>query len=260
MKFKTHTAAFAAAAVCLLTVPAAFGATYTAGDLLMGIRATGGQGFGTTYVVNIGQASNFRDEVTTGNIAIAGNFTADLVTLYGSTWYNRTDLVWGIAGTPSNTATVGADEAATMYASKSQSTPGVSGSAWTISGLATRTSVSTLMTGMQSGFAAYTASGNSSAGTIQLDTDANDWRSFMAAGGDPTRTGGNKDFGGFADIEGPVTNQLSLFRLDGPTNVGTFEGSFSLGQAGLSFVPEPASSALAAFGAVALVLRRRRSA
>lgn len=259
MKFNINTAAL----VCslgLVASAASHGATYVAGDLLMGIRATGGQGLGTTYVVNIGQASNYRDIVTYGTVPIAGDFTTDLSNIYGSNWSSRTDLVWGIAGTPSNSATVGIDEAATMYASKAQTTPGVPGAAWTIGGLSTRTSVSTTMTGMQSGFAAYTASSNSSAGTIQLDGDANDWRSFMATGGDASRTSGNKDFGGFADIEGNMTQQLSLFRLDGPNNTGTFEGTFSISQSGLTFVPEPTSAVLTVFGAAALVLRRRRSA
>lgn len=259
MKFKITTAALACAA-SLMAVSISHGATYTAGDLLMGFRATAGQGFGTTYVVNVGQAAQYRDITTYGTVPIAGDFTADLETIYGATWYTRTDLVWGVAGTPSNTATVGSDDPATMYASKPQTTAGVPGVAWTIAGLSTRTSISTLMTGMQSGYAAYTVSPNSSAGTIQLDTDPNDWRSFMATGGDASRTTGNKDFGGFANIEGNVTQQLSLFRLDGPTNIGTFEGSFSVGQNGITFVPEPTSSALAFIGAATLVFRRRRSA
>ena len=260
MKFKNHTATLVCTAFSLLAVAVSHGATYTAGDLLMGFRATGGQGFGTTYVLNIGQASNYRDVVTYGTVPVAGDFTTDLVSIFGSNWSTRTDLLWGIAGTPSKTATVGIDEAATMYASKPQTTPGVPGAAWTIAGLSTRTSVSTTMTGMQSGFAAYAASSNSSAGTIQLDGDANDWRSFMATGGDASRTTGNKDFGGFADIEGNVTQQLSLFRLDGPTNTGSFDGTFGISQSGITFVPEPASSALAVVGAAALVFRRRRSA
>ncbi len=260
MKFEKCNTLLLGAAVSLLAVTASHGAAYVAGDLLMGFRVTGGQGIGTSYVVNIGQASNYRDVVTYGTVPIAGDFTADLSAIYGSNWASRSDLIWGIAGTPSNTATVGGDDAATMYASKPQTAPGVEGSPWTIAGLSTRTSISTLIVGMQGGFAAYAAAPNSSAGTIQLDTDSNDWRSYMAAGGDATRTAGNKDFGGFANIEGSVTQEQSLFRLNGPDNIGSFEGTFSVGSAGLTFVPEPTSSMLAALGAITLTLRRRRSA
>jgi hypothetical protein len=259
MKFKLITSL--AVANLLALSSSSQGAAYLAGDLLMGVRATGGQGIGTTYVVNIGQASGYRDATTFGAVSVPGNFTQDLATIFGANWYARTDLQRGIAGTPSNSVTVGGDEAATMYASKSQTIPGdPGGAAPTIAGLAARTAVSTTMIGMQQGFAAYAASGNSSAGTIQLDTDSNDWRSYMASGGDSSRTTGNRDFGGFANIEGSVTQQLSLFRLNGPDNVGTFEGSFSLNQGGLTFIPEPTSSMLAALGVIGLAFRRRRSA
>ena len=257
MKFKFITSL---AAANLLALSISHGATYVAGDLLMGIRATAGQGLGTTYVVNIGQASDYRDVNVYGSVNIAGNFTADLANIFGANWYNRTDLVWGIAGTPSNSVTVGGDEAATLYASKPQSAVQVAGTAWTIAGLSSRTSVSTTLVGMQQGFATYAAAPNSSAGTVQQDSDSNDWRSYMASGGDASRTNGNRDFGGFSDIEGTVTQTQSLFRLDGPTNVGTFEGTFSLGQNGLTFVPEPTSSMLAAMGVIGLAFRRRRSA
>ena len=262
MIIKNHKVALTSALAGLLAITVAEAATYAAGDLLMGFRATAGQGLGTSYVVNIGQASTYRDADSFSTVPIAGNFTTDLTDIFGANWHTRTDLLWGIAGTPSNVVAVAGDEAATMYASKAQTTPGAPGAAWTIAGLSTRTSVSTLMTGMQSGYAGYTASTNSPAGTIQVDTGTSDsdWRSYLATGGDASRTSGNRDFGGFSNIEGDPTQALSLFRLDGPNNVGSFEGTFAISPAGLTFVPEPASSALAVIGAATLMFRRRRSA
>ena len=233
MIIKNHKVALTSALAGLLAVTVAEAATYAAGDLLMGFRATAGQGLGTSYVVNIGQASTYRDADSFSTVPIAGNFTTDLTDIFGANWHTRTDLLWGIAGTPSNVVAVAGDEAATMYASKAQTTSGAPGPAWTIAGLSTRTSVSTLMTGMQNGYAGYTASTNSPAGTIQVDTGTSD-----------------SDW----------TQALSLFRLDGPNNVGSFEGTFAISPAGLTFVPEPASSALAVIGAATLMFRRRRSA
>lgn len=263
MKLHTTKALLAGAAVSLLTGFAANGASvvYNPGDLLMGFRATSGQGLGSSYVVNIGQASGFRAGSVSGTMAGLGNFTQDLVTLFGANWSSRSDLQWGIIGSPSNTNGVNGDLAGTMYASKSQASPGVAGTGWSIAGSSTRISISTTISGLQNGFASYQASANSGVAVIQTDADPYDWRSYLAAGGDGDRTLGNKDFGGYAEIEGSMLQPLSLFRVEGP-DAGNFLGSLSIGSGGLTFVPvpEPSAATLGALGVLALVARRRRSA
>lgn len=256
MKLKNINSISALSAVFAMTLVSAHAAlvTYTQGDLLMGFRATSGQGAGTSYVVNIGQASGYRDATTYGTVPIAGNIDADLTAIYGSGWSSRTDILWGIVGTPSNTATVGGDDVPTLYATK----PGSATTGWQISGSSTRVAVATTIVSLQTSFATYTASANSAAAAIMTDSDQNTWRQYMASGGNGAYTAGNKDFGGFANIEGSLQDVLSLSRTTN-ASAGTIEGTFSISPAGLSFVPEPTSALLAGLGAVTLLLRRRRA-
>lgn len=261
MKSRKSNSILAAAAVLSASLLSASAATvtYTQGDLLMGFRATGGQGAGTSYVVNIGQASGYRDATTYGTVPIAGDLNADLTALYGSNWSTRSDILWGIAGTPSNTATVGGDAPPTLYASKPETSPGVSGAGWTIAGSSTRLSVATTIVSLQSSFAGYQATTNSPVATLMDDSVANTWRQYMASGGNASYTSGNKDFGAFANIEGTLNQGLTLFRVTN-ASAGSNEGTFSLSSSGsLSFVPEPTSSLLAGLGVLGLVLRRRRA-
>lgn len=252
-KINSIPAMSAAFALTMLSAHAAL-VTYTQGDLLMGFRATSGQGAGTSYVVNIGQASGYRDATTYGTVPIAGNIDTDLTALYGSGWSSRTDILWGIVGTPSNTATVGGDDVPTLYASK----PGSASTGWQISGSSTRIAVSTTIVSLQSSFATYTASANSAAAVTMVDTDQNTWRQYMATGGNAAYTGGSKDFGAFANIEGSLQDVLSLSRTTN-ASAGTIEGTFSISSSGLTFVPEPTSALLTGLGAVTLLLRRRRA-
>jgi PEP-CTERM motif len=262
MKSKNSNSFYALVLALTATVASASAAvvTYTQGDLLMGFRATGGQGAGTSYVVNIGQASTYRDATSYGSIPIAGNIATDLSATYGSNWASRSDILWGIAGTPSNTATVAGDSVPTLYASKPETSPGVAGSGWVVPGSSTRVSVSTTIVTLQSSFSNSQATANSSAATLMDDTVANTWRQFMASGGAPAYTSGNKDFGAFANIEGTLSQGLTLFRVTDAL-AGSNEGTFTLSSGGsLAFVPEPTSSLLAGLGVIGLVFRRRRQA
>jgi len=254
---KSNLLAFSAAlAVSVLSANAAL-VTYSQGDLLMGFRATGGQGAGTSYVVNIGSAAGFRDANPTSSmtVSIAGNINADLTATYGDGWASREDILWGVVGTPSNTATVASDVAPTLYASK----PGITATGWQISGSSTRLAVSTTIVSLQTTFAASQATSNSSVATLMTDTDANTWRQYMATGGNASYTSGGRDFGAFANIEGGLADKLSLSRTIN-ASAGSIEGYFQINSGGsLSFVPEPTSALLAGLGGLALIIRRRRA-
>lgn len=252
-------------ALCAVAIAAMAGSsahavvTYTAGDLLMGFRATGGQGSGTSYVVNIGAASGYRDG-TAGSIAL-GNIGQDLETLYGANWSTRTDLQWGIAGTPSSSATVGGDPADTLYVSKGQSVAGTPGSSFTIASEPTRGLTANFMNTLQTTFATYAETANSTAAALQPDA-ANTWRNFMNGG---TSSSASQDFSAFSNIETTPDKTLSLFRIDS-SSPGSYEGYFRITQNGttatLTFspVPEPASLVLGGMGGLLLAFRRRRLA
>jgi hypothetical protein len=66
---------------------------------LLGFRATGGTGATQTYLLNIGQASTYRDAAA-GFVLYrqSWNIGADLVSIYGNSWFNRADLFWGVGG------------------------------------------------------------------------------------------------------------------------------------------------------------------
>lgn len=250
-----------AATACLLGAGSANAAlvSYTSGDLLMSFRATtvGSQGFGTTYVVNVGQASSFRDATSSTTLNL-GNIGTDLAALFGAGWASRGDILWGVAGTPSNTATVGGDAAATLYASAEQGAAGQFGSGWEVAGSSTRTSIATNMVLGQDTFKALQSTSNSAFAALMPEAMSNDWREFLADGGNPAYTSGGKDFGAFANIEGSIGKGLNLYRMN-TSAAGSYEGSFTINSAGVvNFVPEPSTAILGVLGTGLLAFRRRR--
>ena len=69
---------------------------YADGDLLLGFRATGGQGGSTDYLVNLGSASSIVNSLAPITFSL-GNIGADLSTLFGS-WSTRADVLWSVSG------------------------------------------------------------------------------------------------------------------------------------------------------------------
>lgn len=222
---------------------------YNSGDILMGFRATSEPGSNTSYVINLGPVATLRD--ATGAITLSlGNIKTDLDDTFGTNWRTRTDLFWGVGGAPSNTVDVAGDPAVTLYGSKVQSAPGVAGTAWSVAGSSTRTSIATTIKGLQDAFSTYPQSANSTQAVFQNNSsDIYDWRAYMATGGDPDKTSGNKDFGAFAEIEGTPSATLSLFRLPNQAQ-GVYEGYFSISAAGVvTFTPEASGLTYASWAA-----------
>jgi hypothetical protein len=266
MNSKSGKAILALGAACLLGGLPAHAAlvSYAPGDLLMGIRATAGLGVGTTYVVNLGQVSTYRDAVGVDPFnpmtVNTGNIGADLTTIFGAGWASRTDLNWGIAGTSSNTATVGGDPVATLYLSRTQSSPNTPGLAPLVESETIRIGISTRIMGAGDTFDSYQQSPNSLVAAMQGSGDPNSWRSYMATGGVAANTPGGTDFGSGLNIEANPSRTLSLFRFD-DGEPASYEGFFSISSGGaVTFVPEPASALLGGIGTLLLALRRRRNA
>lgn len=211
--------------------------TFTQGDIFMGFRATSGNGLANTYLVNIGPAATYRDATTTVTPNI-GNIGADLELIYGETWSTRTDLFWGIAGSPSNVVEINGDAAKVIYASRVEATPGTPGDGWNGINGNQRGAIATKLTTMASiatGFRSYEKSANSDFAVSEGVSDGSSWASFLSTETVTT------DFDAFADIEAVPSKTLSVFRIFSATTPSTYEGYFSISDTGvLTFTPATA--------------------
>lgn len=212
-----------------------------AGDLLLGVRATGGVGAEQNYLVNIGPSSDYKNATEVSTVDI-GNIAADLALLYGPDWSTRTDLVWSISGT-SGSAGANDDPQRTLYISTPELTPG------TLAALRTRASEvdqavpSNALTALANSYQqkagvpnSHTA--NSEYAIIQNVTDLNSYASFQ------TETSSFDYFTPIAEATGAIPGTvLDLHRLAFGVDAeigsnGALVGRFVLNKDGvLTFVP-----------------------
>ena len=250
---------------------------YTTDDLFLGFRATAGTGATSDYLVDIGQASNFRDATSIFTVGGLGSISTDLIAIFGSGWYSRSDLFWSISGTPGTTAWTsgtGTDNGKTLYATSEEPTPGTQSSPWLGAASGAQGTATGKMVSLAQQFVASTSGSatncttNSSVDIIQNTSDANSYASFMPGGNNSDTTDAFKTFnptveGSFAN--GTAGSVLDLYRIPvgygvaAPT-LGTFQINNS---AALTFtpkgVPEPSSLGLfAAASAILLASRRKR--
>ncbi|MFN7562291.1 MAG: PEP-CTERM sorting domain-containing protein [Prosthecobacter sp.] len=246
--------------------------TYVAGDLLLGFRASGGQGSSENLIVNLGQADTvYRDAVA--NITSVVDIGTLLTTTYGANWSSRGDLFWGIAGARTGASigsAVDGDPIRTNYLTAAQTTvnPGTqSSTAWEIAGSTSRGSVANAIIGLAGNFEAFSAAVTNTAvlpsGTGSTwSSNNNGSSSFTLAG----TVEGN--FGA-----GAAGTALDLYRIlhttsgaspTGTVGVGSFEGTFTISNAGVvgfavTAVPEPSRALLAGLGLAGIAFRRRRA-
>jgi hypothetical protein len=71
-------------------------AAFSNGDLILSFQATGGLGATTTYAANLGAGYTYRD--ATANSLNVINLGSALSSIYGGTWYDRTDLYINLIG------------------------------------------------------------------------------------------------------------------------------------------------------------------
>ena len=103
--------------------------SHTDGNLLLGFQATGGTGASQNVFISLGSATSFRDN---GNLGPIANIGATLTSVYGSDWYTRTDLYFGVIGNLSakpnsgigSASAVNGDPSRTFYLSAPAATPG----------------------------------------------------------------------------------------------------------------------------------------
>ena len=270
-------------------------ATYNAGDLILGFRVTGGTGAGSDLLVNLGSSTSYRD-LNGSNFLNISNIGTDLAATYGSTWYDRTDLSFGIAGvftniSEANGGTVNnGDPGQTIYFSKSRTAAGTLGSASsTTTSNYSNTNMSTASSGMQSlgasTYASATASANNSKVAIVSSAGSTSWTAYtsgasdfgvISGGVEQTFASGSWQGGSFGDVTN-VEGALDLYRYlqtttnANPTGIaktGIFETSIVIDQTGnlnaivtTAAVPEPSTYALIALtGILYVFVNKRRKA
>lgn len=230
----------------------------TNNDIFLGFRASGGDGATTSYLVNLGQYSQFRDATPGSTTTLSlGNIGLDLSAVFGAGWNTREDLSWGIFGV-SNTANP------TVYASKEQSTPGTTGTAWSTLDLTARgTTASSIVSVLQgtNGYQGRESTVNSAVAVLQPNTGNTSSYNKQVA------TAGTNDFGSLSEwssiegsfADGAAGTALDLYRIGslGVTNPGFFTID-NAGVVSFTAVPEPSVALVGAAGVFLLLTRRNR--
>ena len=216
------------------------------GDLYLGFQAAAGTGASTNLVIDLGNVSN----ISSVNL----NISTDLSAIYGSSWYSRTDLYYGVIG--DITPALNGDPNYTLYASVTSG-----GTPWTSASSSSQHGTANQINGMVAQL--ITDNGNA-----QFGTAANSILMATSEGGSWTayNTYGTGAFGGFpGGIETTTGSALDIYRLipnaAGPN--GTIAATLNLASNGtfsVVAVPEPSAYALFGLGALlmAFVLRRKK--
>ncbi|WP_170157140.1 PEP-CTERM sorting domain-containing protein [Roseimicrobium gellanilyticum] len=274
--FKLAAMAAAVLGLAIIAQPAqAQLVTYNQGDLLLGFRKAG---VGQDVVINIGQASLYRDATSDFSVNV-GNLGTLLSDTFGASWADDSSLQWAVFGNPTNNGTTfNGDTSNTTYISREQTTTDTQSAAYSVNSVNRSVAAGRMQT-LQSQFMLQNAAtGNSNAtvwdNTIQSGANV-DWTDTMEGTGtsslvfqvfQPVQVQGLSPSG--IDYPG---NALDLYRLlagsSGTTNV-TYEGTFRIDDTGavtfgitpgIGVVPEPSRALLLAFGLALPLLRRRRA-
>jgi len=101
-------------------------------DLVLGFRATGGQGQNVNLEVNLGSAGQFIGQSSGTTLLLSRLSAVDLSATYGANWATRTDLVWGIVGTAGRiSGGPNGAPVATVWATRAEDTVGTQSAPWT---------------------------------------------------------------------------------------------------------------------------------
>lgn len=253
------------------------------GDVILGFRATGGQGASTAYLLNLGGAAS----IANASLPIAfniGPIATDLNAIFGINWFNRADVLWGVSGVQKLAGNGFAGN--TMFATRSDAIDSPVGTntttPWTIpSGFAAGTPAGKIQSaGQKYG----TGTTGSVAGTDQMESIAapgaliqpisqsNSYASFQPFGANTTGASAYSYFVDATGIEGTFANGapravLDFYRLTPAPGSppAPFVGNFTITNAGqVTFfpagVPEPSAAVALALGGSLLAMRRRRVA
>jgi len=262
------------------TAMAAF--TYNDGDLILGFQASGGTGSGKNVFFNLGSAVALRNGTSMG---IKGNINSTLESAYGSTWYTRTDVYFGVIANgsmgeatdtevPDYAGAVLGDPNSTFYVSTPSATAGsgslYDGGSYSNSDL---TNAGNSLMNTENLLPTLTDLADGSA-ILDQSVDAPGWTlgwtqynpfvqgvqvsSYDSFGGGIQQNFGKGGVATYVDIQRVLATNTGA----NPTGVvggGTYEGTLAIGSNGsLTLVPEPSSAMLGVAG-ICLALRRRRN-
>jgi len=260
-------------------------ATYNAGDLILGFRVTAGTGAGSDLLVNLGSSTSYRD-LNGSNLWNITNIGTDLAATYGASWYDRTDISFGIAGvyTDIKDADGGVnnngDPGQTLYFSKSRTASGTVGlkNSTVVTGM-NNTDIATISSGMSSlgatTYAGATASINNSKVAIVSSSGSTSWTEYtkysadfgaLAGGVEQVFAAGSWQggtFGAASNVEGTLDLYRYLQTTTGASPSGTVKSGLYLGSVVIdqsgnlsaivssAAVPEPSTFAMAGIAAIA---------
>lgn len=220
----------------LLSTPlAASAATYAAGDLLLGVRATGDPGATTNVVVDLGPASQFlqaTDPFTVTNLG--ADFTSIFSEAGGVTWSSRSDLYWGVVGTD-----LASDPTNTLYATRPRTDASTLSTPWDRRSYSAQSVTNSTYRSFASGYALSSTNASTPKGVLQSSTGTNSYSQFASNGA---------DFNVYSNIEGDFAHGtqgsvLDLYRLTPTTQNAQgagviYVGSFQFSDSGaLTFSP-----------------------
>jgi len=150
------------------------------GDVFLGFRATSGTGLTLDYLVDLGQASQFKNN-STFTLSI-GNIGLDLASVFGSDWYTRIDdntgttaVLWAVAGAQDFDAGTG-DPDSTLYSSNPIVTP------WQTDSPSSQSITSGLVSSMGFQYGGDNSTANSDVAVIQNALQPNSYADFQPGG------------------------------------------------------------------------------
>ena len=271
-----------AGAAAFLPSSARAAIVYSDGDLILGFRATGGQGASTDYLINLGPAATIINSTAPITFSL-GNIGGDLTTLFGS-WTTRGDVLWSVSGVQKIAANGFANN--TMFATRSDTISAPLGTGtttpWTIpSSFGAGTPAGKVQSVGQKYGAGTTGnvvgtdqieSTNAPGALIQPTAQSNSFASFMPFG---LNAGGSAAYGYYNDANGieanfatgTATSVLDFYKLiPAPGSLpAPFVGNFSISESAVvtftpaGVVPEPTAGLSVLLGGALLGASRRRN-
>ena len=231
------------------------------GDIFLGFRADGGTGGSTSYLINLGQNTQFQNATPGTTITLSlGDIAADLAATYGAGWADRADLHWGVFGVRNSSSP-------SVYASQERADTDIQTGNWPALDLPARTGTASQISSVIDqigGYRGQQATSNSLVGIFQSNSAA------ASSYAKQVNTDGTTDFGSLSQwgsIEGSFGSGsegtvLDFYRLSGSsTSPVSYLGNFTITDSGtvtFNAVPEPSMAILGSVGSLLLFIGRRR--